>query len=92
MLLAASPDAYIACCEALRDIDQRETVSRIKSRALIIAGAHDAVTTPTDAHFLESQISGARYVELDAAHISNIEAAAAFTAAVQHFLTTKEQN
>jgi len=92
MLLAASPNAYIACCEALRDIDQRETVSRMKSRTLIITGAHDAVTTPADAHFLESKISGARCVELDAAHISNIEAAAAFTAAVQHFLTAKEQN
>jgi len=29
---------------------------------------------------------------LDAAHISNIEAAPDFTAAVQHFLTAKEPN
>jgi 3-oxoadipate enol-lactonase len=91
MLLEANPEAYIACCGALRDNDQRETARRIKSRTLIIAGTHDAVTPPSDAHFLESQITGARYVELDAAHISNIEAAGNFTAAVQHFLTSKEK-
>ena len=92
MLRAAPPDAYIACCQALRDNDQRETVSRIKSRTLVITGSHDAVTPPSDAHFLESQIAGARYVELDAAHISNIEAAPDFTAAVQHFLSAKEKS
>ncbi|MGA8103483.1 MAG: 3-oxoadipate enol-lactonase [Candidatus Acidiferrales bacterium] len=92
MLLAAPPESYIACCQALRDIDQRQTVSRIRSRTLIVSGAHDAVTPPSDAHFLESQIAGARYVELDASHISNIEAAADFTAAVQHFLSAKEKN
>ncbi len=92
MLLSAAPEAYIACCQALRDIDQRETVSRIKSRTLVITGSHDAVTPPSDAHFLESQITGARYIELDAAHISNIEAAPDFTAAVQHFFTAKEPN
>jgi 3-oxoadipate enol-lactonase len=92
MLFAADPEAYIACCEALRDTDQRETVSRMKSRTLIIAGSHDAVTPPSDAHFLESQIAGARYVELDAAHISNIEAAQNFTAAVHQFLTAQGEN
>jgi 3-oxoadipate enol-lactonase len=92
MLLAAPPEAYVACCEALRDIDQRGTVSRMKSRTLIVTGAHDAVTPPSDGHFLESQIASARYVELDAAHISNIEAAANFTAAVQNFLTAKENS
>ena len=92
MLLAASPEAYVACCEALRDIDQRETVSRMKSRTLIVTGSHDAVTPPSDGHFLESQIAGARYLELDAAHISNIEAAPNFTAALGHFFTAKEKN
>jgi 3-oxoadipate enol-lactonase len=91
MLLAAPTEAYIACCQALRDIDQRETVGRIKCRTLVIAGSHDAVTPPSDAHFLESQIAGAGYVELDAAHISNIEAAPEFTAAVQQFLSAKEK-
>ena len=92
MLLQAPPEAYIACCQALRDSDQRETVRRIRSRILIMTGSHDAVTPPSDAHFLESQIAGARYVELDAAHISNIEAAPDFTAAVQHFLSAKEKS
>ena len=92
MLLQAPPGAYIACCQALRDSDQRETVRQISSRILIMTGSHDAVTPPSDAHFLESQIAGARYVELDAAHISNIEAAPDFTAAVQHFLSAKEKS
>jgi 3-oxoadipate enol-lactonase len=44
------------------------------------------VTTVADAEFLQSKIAGARLVSLDAAHISNVEAADAFNAALLGFL------
>jgi 3-oxoadipate enol-lactonase len=39
----------------------------------VISGTHDVATTPTDGRFLAEHIAGARYVELNAAHLSNIE-------------------
>jgi 3-oxoadipate enol-lactonase len=53
---------------------------------LVIAGTHDIPTPPSDGRFLADHIEGVRYVELPAAHLSNIEAASAFTAALIDFL------
>jgi 3-oxoadipate enol-lactonase len=90
MLLHTSPEGYVATCAALREMDQRETVARVSVRTLVIAGAHDAVTTPVDARFLVDRIRAAQYVELNAAHLSNIEDAEAFTVALINFLTEQE--
>jgi 3-carboxy-cis,cis-muconate cycloisomerase len=79
-------EGYVACCAAVRDVDQRDAIVTIRTPTLIIAGRHDLPTPPADARFLADRIKGAQYVELDAAHISNIEAAPAFTAALQNFL------
>lgn len=87
MLLRAPVDSYVACCEALRDADLRERVAEIKARTLVICGASDPVTPPADGRFLAEKISGARYVELPAAHLSNIEAATQFTDALLQFLS-----
>jgi 3-oxoadipate enol-lactonase len=86
MVLRANVPGYIACCEALRDADLRERVGKIRSPTLVITGASDPVTPPSDGQFLAEKIPGARYVELPAAHISNIEAAPAFTDALLQFL------
>jgi 3-oxoadipate enol-lactonase len=86
MLLATPAEGYAACAAALRDHDERAAVSRIGAPTLLVAGAHDAATPPSDLRFLEGRIAGARYVELDAAHLSNIEAREAFDEAVAAFL------
>jgi 3-oxoadipate enol-lactonase len=57
---------------------------------LVISGAHDAATTPADGRFLVQKIPGAQYVELKAAHLSNMEAAEPFTAALLKFLGQQE--
>lgn len=81
------PQGYIGCCAAIRDADQRQDLSRISVPTLVVSGTHDAVTTPEDARFLAERIPNARYVELAAAHLSNIEAAAAFNRELINFLT-----
>jgi 3-oxoadipate enol-lactonase len=90
MLLHTPPEGYVATCAALREMDQRETVARLSVRTLVIAGAKDSATTPADARFLVERISGAQYVELNAAHLSNIEDAAAFTQSLLDFLMQQE--
>jgi 3-oxoadipate enol-lactonase len=90
MILATPPEGYIANCAAIRDMDQRETISRITAPTLVIAGAKDSATPPADGRFISERIAGARYAELDAAHLSNIEAAGRFTEVLLQFLSEPE--
>ena len=85
-LLSTAPEGYVACCGAIRDADLREAIRGIAVPTLIMTGAHDPVTTPADAHFMNRRIAGSTYVELSAAHLSNIEAAEAFTRNLMNFL------
>jgi 3-oxoadipate enol-lactonase len=87
MFESANSEGYIANCLAIRDFDAREAVAAIRVPTLVIAGTHDAATTPTDGHYLADRIAGARYVELNAAHLSNIEDPEHFTPEVNAFLS-----
>lgn len=86
MLLDTPAAGYIASCAAVRDMDQRASAERIRVPTLVITGTHDLATPPAAGRFLAEKIAGARYVELDAAHLSNVEADAAFTRALTEFL------
>lgn len=78
---------YAGCCEAIRDMDQRETIKLIDLPVLVIAGADDPATPPEHGKLIADSINGAEFVELkEAAHLSNIEQTAAFNAAVTEFL------
>ncbi len=86
MVESHNPEGYLANCAAIREFDVREAVSAIRIPTLIISGTHDAATTPVEGRFLASQIPGARYVELNAAHLSNIELPDRFTSELTSFL------
>lgn len=86
-MLCATPDAgYAANCRAIRDADFRADVARIAAPTLVIAGTGDMPTPPRDGQYLAQAIPGARYVELAAAHLSNLEQIEPFTEAVLSFL------
>lgn len=85
-LLATSPVGYAGCCAALRDMDQRATAPLIRTPTLVVAGAWDAATPPAHARVLADAVPDAAYVELEAAHLSNVEAGEAFNRAVCAFL------
>ncbi|TMG81551.1 MAG: 3-oxoadipate enol-lactonase [Betaproteobacteria bacterium] len=89
MLLAAPIEGYLASCAAVRDVDLRSAVGRIACPTLVIVGTHDVPTPPAEARALAERIRDARCVELDAAHISNVEAAQAFNAELIGFLTAE---
>ncbi len=86
MMDRAPAQGYAACCAAVRDMDLRDDVARITTPALVIVGDFDASTPPAQGEFLAARIPGARLVRLPAAHLSNVEAATAFTAALSSFL------
>jgi 3-oxoadipate enol-lactonase len=86
MLVATNAEGYAANCYAVRDADLRSALKRIQAPTLVIAGRGDMPTPPSDAAFLVASISGARYVELEAAHLSNWEQSEKFLAALLEFL------
>jgi 3-oxoadipate enol-lactonase len=90
LLRNCSPEGYIGCCAAIRDCDLREEIRKIHNPTLIVNGARDPVSTPADAQVTTERIPGAKRVELEASHLSNIEEAAAFNEAVLRFLSAAE--
>jgi 3-oxoadipate enol-lactonase len=87
---ATSPEGYAATAAALRDADLREAIRGVQNRVLVIVGAQDPAATPAAGGLIADSIRGARLVALDAAHLSNIEAANAFNRAMVSFLTAPE--
>jgi 3-oxoadipate enol-lactonase len=85
--LGTAPEGYAACCEALARYDERDRLEVIDRPVLIVAGLHDPAPPIATARDYASRITGARLVELPAAHLSNVEAAQEFTAAVLEFLS-----
>ena len=92
MLETSPPGGYAACCAAVRDADLRDAVSQIKSPTLVIYGGKDPVIPIADAQFLAKNIQGAAAIALNAAHLSNVEQADAFTEAVKNFLPQVRTN
>ena len=89
MVLATPPKGYAACCEGIRDMDQRESLRRIRAPTLIIAGRHDPSTTVEVAEFMQSRVPGAKLAVIDAAHIANVERPQEYSETVLKFLTGK---
>ncbi len=89
MLVASPQQGYLACCEALRTLDQRDLLPRINRPTLVIAGRHDTATPLAAGEHIRAHIPGASMTILDAAHISNVEQPHAFTEAVIGFLTQR---
>ncbi|MDP4594392.1 MAG: 3-oxoadipate enol-lactonase [Beijerinckiaceae bacterium] len=88
MLKTTPPLGYASCCAAIRDMDQREAIRSITNPVLVIVGKKDPATPPAMGGLIATSIPGARLIDLDAAHLSNIEAESAFTRAAVAFLTT----
>ncbi len=86
-LLTTDPTGYAGCCAAIRDMDQKASLSEIRIPVLVIGGDED-VSTPWVGHgeFLEQHIADAKAVLLHAAHLSNVEQPASFSSALLDFL------
>ncbi|MGH6771710.1 MAG: 3-oxoadipate enol-lactonase [Xanthobacteraceae bacterium] len=89
-MFAATPlEGYIACGSAVRDMDHRDLLPKIKAPTLVIVGQHDPATVPEAGQYVCEHIPGARLATLDAAHLSNVEQPSQFNAAVLGFLTKR---
>jgi 3-oxoadipate enol-lactonase len=64
---------------------------KIKAPTLVVAGKYDPATPPEANEYIKNHIPGARYAVLEAAHISNVEQADAYTNAVLGFLLDRSK-
>lgn len=87
MIETTPPVGYASCCAAIRDMDQRESVRAVTNPVLVVIGSVDPATPPAAGRELAAAIAGAQTLELDAAHLSNLEQPDAFGAGVLDFLT-----
>lgn len=86
-LLTTDSGGYAGCCAAIRDMDLRPIINQISCRTLVIAGTLDPATSPVQSGAIASAINGAEFMQLEAAHLSNIEQPEQFTNSVLDFLS-----
>jgi 3-oxoadipate enol-lactonase len=80
-------DGYVACCAAIRDMDQRQAIRSVITPTLVLVGAHDPATTPADGRLIHDAIAGSAMVTLPTGHISAVEQPEAFTREIATFLS-----
>lgn len=77
---------YAGACVAIQHADFRASLPSVHVPVLVIGGSLDQAAPPEGVKAVAALIPNARYVEIDAAHISNIENSLAFNAALVDFL------
>lgn len=87
MVLANDPQGYIACCHALKGLDCLRRLGDAGAPILYVGGDQDMGAAPEVMQAMADATPGGRYVSIpDAAHVANINAPAAFNAAIAAFL------
>jgi 3-oxoadipate enol-lactonase len=87
-MIASTPvDGFIGCCNAIAAMNFTPILKDIRTPTLVIVGADDPSTTVEHSRIIHEAIDGSELCILDqAAHLSNIEQADAFNAALRAFL------
>ncbi len=80
-MLAATPDeGYAACCEAIAAMDLRSVIGKITAATMVIVGDADPATPPDHGRLIAATVRGARFEQVAAAHLANVERPADVTA------------
>jgi 3-oxoadipate enol-lactonase len=87
-MLATDKAAYLACIEAIMQIDLRTSNGLIHCPALVVAGKRDESTTEAMVRAISLSISGAQLRLLDTAHMSAMEQPLSFAKLVSDFIET----
>ena len=85
-MIAETPtQGYIGAASAVRDMDLRDSLSRIAIPVLVIAGSQDLALPCSMGEQIASSVVGARFAILEAAHLSNVEQPEEFNRLVRNF-------
>lgn len=88
MVAGNDPRGYIACCQALRQLDYLRLLGGAKVPVLYVGGSEDKGAPPEVMQAMADATPGGSFHEIPgAAHVANINAPAAFDAAIAGFLS-----
>ena len=86
MIGSTPPEGYAQCCEALAGADLRKNLCDITCPVEVIAGIHDSSTPPEKLREILEIIGRGGWQEVNAAHLTAVEAPEAFVIAVSKLL------
>lgn len=90
MILQTTPEGYIACASAVRDMSQTHILREIRVPTQIVVGRDDPACTLAASEVLHRQIQGSTlHVIDDAAHLANIEQPEQFTRLLVDFISAQ---
>jgi 3-oxoadipate enol-lactonase len=86
-ILNTPAEGFCACCHAIQNMDQRESIRAISAKTMIVVGEHDPGTPVSAAEFIHERIaSSALRIISDAAHFVNVEQADVFNDILLEFI------
>jgi len=86
MVAGTQPAGYMGTSCAMRDMDFRAGLDRIRTQTLVLVSDADRSTPPAWGEAIAAAIPGARLERLPGGHLSAVEQPEAFVAAVARFL------
>ncbi len=87
MVLGNNPQGYIACCLALKELDYLRRLPGATVPILFVGGRQDMGAAPEVMQAMADATPGGVYIPIEgAAHVANINAPAAYNAAIAEFL------
>jgi len=86
--IRATPvEGFIGSCEAIKAMDHRELLSRIRTPTLVMVGEQDPATPVSAARILHNAIATSEFFLInDAAHLANVQQPEIFNRALVSFL------
>lgn len=87
MIRQTSTEGYAGCAAAIRDMTLEPLAGAIAVPTLVMVGAEDSSTPPSESRALQAAIAGAELVVIErGAHLPNIEQPEIFNRALERFL------
>jgi len=87
MILNTPVEGFCACCYAIQDMDQRDSIRAIQTRTLVMVGEQDFSTPVSEAEFIRDRIASSKLrVIANAAHLINVEQANIFSRIFLEFI------
>jgi 3-oxoadipate enol-lactonase len=73
-VVGTTPQGYLGCCAAILDFDFAPRLGEVRVPVLVVCGAEDAGTPPSENRRLAGLVPGARYEEMTGCrHFPNVE-------------------
>lgn len=91
MVANTSPDGYIGCAMALKQLDYLKDLPKVTIPVLYVGGEIDAGAMPDVMQAMADATPGASYIQIaDAAHIANVDKPVEFNQAIAQFLELEQ--